>query len=54
MNIALHNITKKYGDKTVLNIDQLEFKAGMMTGVIGPNGSGKSTLMKIIAGLDKE
>jgi tungstate transport system ATP-binding protein len=54
MNIALHSITKKYGDKTVLNIDQLEFKAGMMTGVIGPNGSGKSTLMKIIAGLDKE
>jgi tungstate transport system ATP-binding protein len=54
MNIALHSITKKYGDKTVLNIDQLEFEAGMMTGVIGPNGSGKSTLMKIIAGLDKE
>ena len=54
MNIVLHNITKKYEDKTVLNIKHLEFKAGMVTGVIGPNGSGKSTLMKIIAGLDKE
>lgn len=54
MNISLHNITKKFGDKTILNIDQLEFKAGMITGIIGPNGSGKSTLMKIIAGLDKE
>lgn len=54
MNIVLHNITKKYGDKTVLNIEHLEFKAGIVTGVIGPNGSGKSTLMKIIAGLDKE
>jgi tungstate transport system ATP-binding protein len=54
MNISLHNITKKFGDKTILNIDQLDFKAGMITGIIGPNGSGKSTLMKIIAGLDKE
>jgi len=54
MNISLHNITKKYGDKTVLNIEQLEFNAGMVTGIIGPNGSGKSTLMKIIAGLDTE
>lgn len=54
MNISLHNIIKKFGDKTILNIDQLEFKAGMITGIIGPNGSGKSTLMKIIAGLDKE
>jgi tungstate transport system ATP-binding protein len=54
MNISLHNITKKFGDKTILNIDQQDFIAGMITGIIGPNGSGKSTLMKIIAGLDKE
>lgn len=54
MNISLQNITKKFGDKTILNINQLEFKAEMITGIIGPNGSGKSTLMKIIAGLDKE
>lgn len=54
MNITLHNITKKYVDKTVLSIDQLEFKAGTVNGIIGPNGSGKSTLMKIIAGLDRE
>ena len=54
MNITLHNITKKFADKTVLSIDQLEFKAGTVTGIIGPNGSGKSTLMRIIAGLDKE
>ncbi|MDF2591635.1 MAG: transporter [Clostridia bacterium] len=54
MNITLHNITKKYGDKTVLSIDQLEFKTGTVTGIIGPNGSGKSTLMRIISGIDKE
>mgnify|MGYP000441539192 CR=1 FL=1 len=54
MNITLHNITKKYGDKTVLSIDQLDFKTGTVTGIIGPNGSGKSTLMRIIAGIDKE
>lgn len=54
MNIAMHHLTKKYQDKTVLNIDQLEFAAGIITGIIGPNGSGKSTLMKIIAGLDQE
>lgn len=54
MNISMHNITKKFGDKTVLDIKQLEFNAGIVTGIIGPNGSGKSTLMKIIAGLDTE
>ncbi|MDF2890206.1 MAG: transporter [Clostridia bacterium] len=54
MNITLNHITKKYGDKTVLNIEQFDIKAGIVTGIIGPNGSGKSTLMKIIAGLDNE
>ena len=54
MDISLQNITKKFGDKTVLSIDQFEVKAGAVTGIIGPNGSGKSTLMKIIAGLDNE
>jgi len=52
LDIVLQNILKKYGNKTVLHIDKLELKAGLVTGIIGPNGSGKSTLMKIIAGLD--
>jgi len=54
MDVLAKNLTKRYGDKTILNIDELELKQGVITGVIGPNGSGKSTLMKVIAGLDKE
>lgn len=54
MDIALHNILKKYGNKSVLDIEHLALKSGLVTGIIGPNGSGKSTLMKIIAGLDKD
>ena len=54
MKITLHNVTKKFGAKTIIRIDQLEFNEGAVTGIIGPNGSGKSTLMKIIAGLDSE
>jgi tungstate transport system ATP-binding protein len=54
MNITLNKVLKKYGDKIVLNIDKLELKEEVITGIIGPNGSGKSTLMRIIAGLDND
>lgn len=54
MKVKLRNITKKYQDKLVLDIEELELREGAITGIIGPNGSGKSTLMRIIAGLDRE
>lgn len=49
--IQLDNLTKKYGDKTVVNQLSLTLKPGVVTGLLGPNGSGKSTTMKMIISL---
>ena len=50
--IEIHELTKRYGDKTV--VDGLSFTVppGQVTGFLGPNGAGKSTTMRMIVGLD--
>lgn len=52
VNIRLCKVKKIYKDRTVLDIDDLEFEAGKTYAVLGQNGAGKSTLLKIIAGLE--
>lgn len=51
--IKLQNIKKTYGERTVLDIESLNFKKGETVAIVGPNGSGKSTLLKIIADIIK-
>lgn len=41
------NVTKKYGDKTVLHDINLKIPAGKIVGLLGKNGTGKSTLIKL-------
>lgn len=50
--IEVRRLTKRYGDKTV--VDDLSFTVppGQVTGFLGPNGAGKSTTMRMIVGLD--
>lgn len=48
--IEIYNLKKIYGDRTVLQIDDLSVKKGETVVVVGPNGSGKSTLLKILSG----
>ena len=50
----IESMTKKHGQKTVLENIWLSFYPGAKIGVLGRNGSGKSTLLKIMAGLDRE
>lgn len=52
--IKITNLIKKYGDRVVLDIDNLTVNNGEAVAVIGPNGSGKSTLLKILSGIIKQ
>ncbi len=54
----LENIVRAYPDpasrdphavRTVLNLSELDIRAGEILGIRGHNGSGKSTLLRIIA-----
>ena len=47
-------MTKKHGQKIVLENVWLSFYPGAKIGVLGRNGTGKSTLLKIMAGIDNE
>lgn len=47
------SVTKKYGERTVLDVSGLRFERGRIYAVMGSNGSGKSTLAAILAGVIK-
>ncbi len=46
--LELHNISKSYGDKTILEKFDYNFTKGERVGIIGQNGTGKSTFLNII------
>ncbi|PYQ30651.1 MAG: ABC transporter [Acidobacteria bacterium] len=49
--IAIHDLTKKYGDFTAVDCLSLTAQYGEIFGFLGPNGAGKTTTIRIIAGL---
>lgn len=48
--LELKDVTKKFGDKTVLHNFNHIVKPGDRIGIIGANGSGKSSLLNMLAG----
>ena len=50
---SISNVTRKYGDRKVLDIDWLEIQAGNIYALLGPNGAGKTTLLNILAFIDQ-
>lgn len=48
--LEIKNVSKRYGDLTVLNRIDLTLENGIY-GLLAPNGAGKTTLMKILATL---
>jgi glutamine transport system ATP-binding protein len=46
--VEFHNVTKSFGESTVLNDISLNIDAGEVVVVVGPSGSGKSTFLRCI------
>lgn len=49
--IKIKDLTKKYGQKLVLDNINITMESGKIIGLLGPNGSGKTSLIKILAGI---
>jgi ABC-2 type transport system ATP-binding protein len=49
--IEIHELTKAYGKKTVLDGVDLEVATGSVTALLGPNGAGKTTVVNILSTL---
>ena len=49
--IRVEELTKTYGDRTVVDRVSFELEPGTVTGFLGPNGAGKTTTMRMITGL---
>ena len=45
----IRGITKVYGQRSVLDIPELDFERGAIYALLGPNGSGKTTLLEILS-----
>ena len=46
-------MSKKFGNKTVVDHISLEIKEGEIFGLLGPNGAGKSTALNMVCSLLK-
>jgi len=51
--IKIRNLKKNYSNRTILNIDYLDFQESKIYAIVGPNGSGKTTLLKILNLLER-
>ena len=50
--ISLKQVTKSFGDVTVIPALDLDIEDGEFVVFVGPSGCGKSTLLRLIAGLE--
>ena len=48
--IELHKISKKFGDKIILDNFSFDFQRGERIGIIGKNGTGKSSFLNLLTG----
>ncbi|MEZ5883285.1 MAG: ABC transporter ATP-binding protein [Paracoccaceae bacterium] len=49
--ISVTDLSKRFGDRTVVNGISLSVRKGEIMGFLGPNGSGKTTTIRMMCGL---
>lgn len=49
--IDVQGVTKRFGDRTVVNGIDMQVRRGEIYGFLGPNGSGKTTFIRMLCGL---
>jgi len=49
--IDVHGMTKRFGERTVVDHIELQVRKGEIYGFLGPNGSGKTTFIRMLCGL---
>lgn len=51
--VGLNGVSKRYGDRTIINQLDLHIPSGQFVAVVGRSGCGKSTLLRLLAGLEQ-
>lgn len=53
VKLALHGVTKSFGEREVLHTTNLYIEPGEFVAIVGRSGCGKSTLLRLVAGLEE-